>query len=461
MNILITGATGLIGKCLLIRLLKDENHHLKILTRNKERAKKKLNLPIDIYEWDVEAKTIDENAFKGTDIIIHLAGENIADKRWSQSFKNKIMTSRVQSLELLIDKAKQVNANIKKIISVSAIGIYGNRGSEELNEKSSLGDDFLATVCKKWEQTLFQKTDAEIECYSLRVGVVLAPNGGALEKLSPIFSAGLGGKVGTGKQYMSWIHIDDLIGQFIFLIKNSPEQKIFNATAPNPVTNQEFTTALAKALNKPAFLPVPSPAIKLALGEFAEHILGGAKVMPRAFEKENFQFQFSDINSALNNIFFHTKNGEYVFESYQWIKRERSTVFDFFSNEKNLELITPEYLNFKVLKKSTKKIEPGTLIDYKLNLRGIPIKWRTEILDFKDNEYFIDTQIKGPYKLWHHTHEFTDLAQGTLMLDRVIYKLPMGRLGQLLAGWYVRKDVHNIFKYRTKIISQYFTHKET
>jgi hypothetical protein len=461
MNILITGATGLIGQALLKKLLFEGEHQIKILTRDKKSAATKLNLPIEIYEWDIESKKIDDKAFNNTEIIIHLAGENIADKRWSTSFKNKIMASRVQSLELLIDYANKPQTTIKKIISVSAIGIYGNRGSEKINETSTQGDDFLATVCKKWEQALFQKTVNEIDCYSLRVGVVLAANGGALEKLSPIFELGLGGRVGSGKQYMSWIHIEDLVRMFNYLIENSPTQKIFNATSPTPVTNEEFTKALASTLAKPAILPVPGFAIKIALGEFSKHILGGSRVIPAEFEKLEFKFKFNQIQAALDHLLSHTKNNEFILENYQWIDKKRSHVFTFFSNEKNLELITPPYLHFRVLQKSTDEIKTGTLIDYKLKLHGVPLKWRTEILDFKPDEYFVDTQLNGPYKLWHHTHEFTDLAGGTLMLDKVRYKLPLGKIGKLLAGWYVKKDVSNIFNYRKKVISNYFTQQET
>jgi ligand-binding SRPBCC domain-containing protein len=206
-------------------------------------------------------------------------------------------------------------------------------------------------------------------------------------------------------------------------------------------------------------LPAPKLALKLLLGEMSTILLTGQKVIPQNFLDLNFEFKYRSIKDALREEVKEVVNGERVFEQHQWLPSPPSEVFPFFSDEYNLEKITPDFLGFKVTGKNTDQIQSGTLIDYKLKIHGITIKWKTEILEFVEGQHFVDQQLKGPYKKWFHRHEFHEVKSGTLMIDHVTYKPPFGFLGRLLAGAYIRKDVTKIFKYRFKMIEELYKEK--
>jgi uncharacterized protein (TIGR01777 family) len=454
-KILITGATGLVGSHLIDSLISLNKYSVSIITRDKITAKKNLLLPIKIYQWDLKAGTVDTDAFKDQDIIIHLAGENVAS-RWNNKTKEEILKSRIDSSKLILSEVAKYPDQKTKIISAGAIGIYGDQGSKELEEDSPYSNTYLADVCKKWEDTFIECKNENIDSYILRIGVVLSTHGGALKKMLPIFRLNLGGPLGDGNQYMSWIHIDDLIRMFLERIEQESAVKVFNAVSPHPVTNREFTRTLGKTLRRLSILPAPKLAIKLLAGEMSEIVLISQNVIPKAFQDEGFEFKFPELENALKNILRFQVNGEGLLIENQWIEKPLVEVFDFFSEAKNLERITPEYLKFKVLGMNTPQIEKGSLIDYELKLRGIPFKWKTMISDFEKNVSFVDQQMKGPYKKWHHTHTFHDCNGGTLIRDRVVYKLPLGRLGRIFAGGYVRRDVIKIFSFRKSVIADYF-----
>jgi uncharacterized protein (TIGR01777 family) len=384
-----------------------------------------------------------------------LAGENVAS-RWNEITKNEILNSRIKSSNLIIQEIAKYPTQKTKIISAGAIGIYGDRESKILVEESDFAETYLAEVCKAWENVFLNQQNQNIDTYILRIGVVLSTQGGALKKMLPLFRMNLGGKLGSGKQFMSWIHIDDLIQMIVKRIENNSKVKIFNATAPNPVTNKEFSASLADVLNRHSFLPAPKFAIKLIAGEMSEIVLTSQRVIPKNFLEEEFEFKFANIKDALRNILRFQTQGEGLLMESQWIDKPLPEVFSFFSEAKNLEKITPPYLKFKVLGLSTPTIQKGSIIDYKLKLRGIPFKWKTLISDFEMNTSFVDQQQKGPYTKWHHTHTFYDLNGGTLIKDRVVYKLPLGRLGRFFGGAYVKNDVTKIFNYRKKVIAQHF-----
>ncbi|MFN8370306.1 MAG: TIGR01777 family oxidoreductase [Bacteriovoracaceae bacterium] len=447
MGILITGATGQIGRKLIEALFIKGHTDIRILTRDTSRAAQDFSLPLSFYQWDIEKNWIDPSALINVDTIIHLAGEGVADEKWSEARKKRILDSRIKSAELLLNEIKKQKPKGIKFISASAIGIYGD---------NNLGNGFLAEVCKKWEEVLLTADLPALKKHILRIGIVLMPEGGALSKMVPPFELGLGGPIGEGSQYMSWIHIDDLIAQFIFLVENSLEPTIFNGVAETPVTNKEFTKTLAKVLNRPAVAKVPATVIKAILGEMSEMVLFSQEVYPNEFKKLEFKFKFPKLQEALTDILKYKVNGESRLVNYQFIPQDIKTVFPFFMSETNLEKLTPPYLNFKVLGKSTDTIRSGTIIDYKLHLHGIPINWKTKIDSFIENEQFVDEQIKGPYQKWHHTHTFIPLKSGTLMIDEVTYKLPMGILGKIVAHPFVKKDVETIFKFRTEVIKQLF-----
>lgn len=448
MKVLVTGATGLVGRQICSSLIKQDHQLVVVSTRDEETFRMDFTYPCQYFRWDAL------ESLPPVDAVIHLAGDNISEGRWSQKKKAAILSSRVDTTQALIDSFKKNNQWPKTFISTSAVGIYGNRGDELLSEESPAGFGFLADVCKAWEQST-EELAQKCRLVILRVGVVLDARGGFLAKMEPLFSNGAGGRVGSGTQWISWIHHDDLVSLYLFALNQPKLVGTYNAVAPEPVRNKHWTAAFAEQLGVPSLFPAPAAALKLALGEMSAIALDSQNVMATKIQKAGFQFQHHNLEAALRDIYSWKKSpGQKIFFSEQWLPQTPERVFPFFSRPENLEQITPPFLNFKILQSSTPQVEAGTLIDYKLKIHGVPIKWRTKIEDWRPNQSFVDTQLKGPYKLWHHTHTFLPLSNGTLMQDRVIYELPLGWTGRVVASSFVEKDVKNIFKYRTKVIKE-------
>ncbi len=450
-TIVVTGATGFVGKKLCLELLL-KGYDLKILSRNLNRAREILQIPATFLQWDGKSE-VPTDYFEGAHAVIHLAGEPIADNRWSEKVKSSILSSRKDGTNALVKSISKCKFPPRILIGTSAIGIYGSRGDELLNEGSSSASGFLADVCKEWEKA-YEGFSGKLAI--LRVGVVLG-FGGALEKMLPPFRLGGGGILASGKQWMSWIHHEDLVRLYIHALENDNFSGTFNATAPVPVANREFTSAMGKALSRPVIFPVPAVALKLIFGEMSEVLLGSQRVSSERAVSQGFKFHFPDINSALNDLLRPLgKVAGYVHEAVKWIPYTTEEVFPFFSEARNLEKITPPWLNFRILKVSTPEIQEGTLIDYKLRIKGVPARWRTRISAWNPIDSFVDEQLKGPYKLWHHTHKFIPMKNGTLMTDKVVYQMPFGILGDFVRLVLVHRDIKTIFGYRSKVIESLF-----
>jgi uncharacterized protein len=464
-RILITGATGLIGKEVGKKLI-EHGHQLSVVSRNPNRARMELPFPARVFKWSGESEEFPQAALDEVDAVVHLAGESIADGRWSEERKKRIRDSRVIGTQRLVDAIaihSEAKNRIKVFVQGSAIGYYGSRGDEVLNESSTKGEDFLADVVADWEveaDRLASVSQApDFRLVKLRTGIVLSRHGGALAKMLPLFQKGLGGKLASGQQWMSWIHIEDIASLFAFSVENEDARGVINGSAPEPARNDRFTVALARAVGRPVFLPVPESALKIAFGEMSQALLGSQRVVPERALELGFQFRFPELVPALEQLGETLKAGQHELFAEQWVPMTPEEVFPFFCSELNLEALTPQFLNFKVLGKSTDKIEEGTLIDYRLSLHGIPMKWRTRIEEWQPNKKFVDVQLKGPYRRWHHTHEFIPFAGGTLLRDRVLYQLPMGWLGDTAAGWKVGGDVGQIFAFRRQQIDTMFGEK--
>jgi uncharacterized protein (TIGR01777 family) len=297
MNITITGATGFIGRRLIDRLARDR-HQLHALSR---RTNVKFGeTAVWISKWDPMAEEPPEESVANADAIVHLAGEPVA-QRWTPEVKKKILESRVQGTRRLVQALSTQKRRPAALICASAIGIYGSRSDEILTESSAQADDFLAEVCKEWETQAQLAESLGIRVARIRIGIVLGKGGGALEKMLPPFKAFVGGRIGSGKQWMSWIHVDDLVGIIHHALTN-PMSGAFNGAAPNPVTNADFTTTLAAALGRPAIFPVPGFALKLMFGEMASMLLGSQRVLPRATEAAGYKFQYPELAAALRSI---------------------------------------------------------------------------------------------------------------------------------------------------------------
>lgn len=298
-SVLIAGGTGLVGERL-TQLLIQNGYKVALLSR-----KKYNNGNISVYEWDVERGTIDENAILNADYIINLAGESVAGGRWTPERKKRIIESRSKSAALLLNTCQRLKTFPKVYISAAAIGYYGNRGSEILDEESSAGKGFLTESCIEWENAAQQWSDTEVRTVICRIGVVLSMNGGALKETMKPLRFGLATYFGNGKQYTSWIHIDDLCGIFLRAIEDEEMSGIYNAIAPNPVSNKEFTKTLAKAYARPSILiPAPSFALQLLLGEMSAIVLDGAIVSAAKIEQQGYVFQFPELKTALEDILY-------------------------------------------------------------------------------------------------------------------------------------------------------------
>lgn len=457
MKVLITGATGFIG-CELGKKLVREGHQIWVVSRNAEKAKGQLPFPAKIIEGDLSRGSLNQALFQDVEAVIHLAGENVGEGRWTPERKNKIRSSRVQFTQNLI---QSLPASLKVFVSASATGYYGNRGDEALNEQSTKGTGFLADVCEQWESAVLEGKHkiSQARFVILRTGVVFSPYGGALMKMLPPFQLGVAGRIGNGKQWMSWIHLQDLVQMYSEALNNPQWSGIYNAVAPGVVTNENFTRALCAALGVRPGLPAMAFTLKALFGEMASVILDSQKVQSERLSA--FSFQFPSIEMALKDCAAPYQNGDQVFIAEQFLPLPREKVFPFFAEARNLETITPPLLNFQVEKMSTEKIQEGTLIDYKLKIRGVPVGWRTRIEEWNPIDKFVDTQLKGPYKKWHHTHTFEDLGSGTLMRDVVRYQLPLGKLGQVFGGAFVRGDVEEIFAYRQKVVPEILQKQST
>lgn len=458
MKILITGATGLVGKDI-GKKLASKGYEVTVLSRDPERAARQLPFPATILQWKDYSEPVPPEYFNGINTVIHLAGESIAEGRWTKKRKQKILDSRVLGTRHLVEGILKSNGSVKRFISASAIGIYGN-GQDWVDENARPANDFLATVCRAWEAEAQKLTPFGISVANPRIGIVLSRKGGALTKMLLPFSLGAGGVVGDGSQCMSWIHQDDLTNLFSFLVENPQVTGPVNAVAPMPVSNKTFSHLLASSLGTRLFFPVPRFLLRLALGEMSVLVTKGQRVSASKILSQGFHFIYETPEAALEDLCAPLKNGQQELLEEIWLPKKIPEVFPFFTDEKNLERLTPENLNFHVLKKSTQEIREGTLIDYRLKLRGIPMRWKTKIEDWQPNRRFVDIQLSGPYKYWHHTHEFEDFAGGTLMRDRVRYLLPLGRLGQVVAGLHVNADVKRIFTFRTLVISRLFGHAQ-
>jgi len=302
MRILITGATGFVGQRLVQRLLNDK-HEINVLTRDSNKSKKIFNQPnIHHFEW----KNINElppiDAFNQIDGIIHLMGENIGDSRWSSQQKNRLYNSRVKSTQKINEVISKNQIGLEFFISGSAIGIYGSDKSQIFTEKSNSANDFLAKLCQDWEAEALKNNLAK-RIVILRTSLVLDKNGGALKKMLPPFQLNLGGVLGDGKQYMSFIHLDDLCDLIVKIINSPNFHGPINAVSNAPITNKEFTQSLGKSINRYTPFPVPSFVLKLALGEMSQILLDSQRVKSERFEELNFNPKHKSADDIFRNIF--------------------------------------------------------------------------------------------------------------------------------------------------------------
>ena len=293
MNVLISGATGLIGSAL-VPELESKGHAVTRLSRSGGGA--------STIRWDPAAGTIDGD-LEGTEAVVHLAGESIAQGRWNAEKKRRILDSRVQGTRLLSERISALSSPPKVMVSASAVGYYGDRGDQVLTEEGASGADFLAKVCREWEAAAEPARRAGIRVVHPRLGIVLSPEGGALGTTLPIFKLGGGGKIGSGRQWWSWVALDDVVGSIVHALTNEEVEGPVNVGSPNPMTNAEYTKVLGKVLGRPTVLPLPAPAARVMLGEVADALLLASQRMePARLKATGYDFRYPQLEGALRHL---------------------------------------------------------------------------------------------------------------------------------------------------------------
>jgi uncharacterized protein (TIGR01777 family) len=473
MRVLITGATGFIGRAL-VPILLGEGHQLIALVRSEERARSLLGAEVETVALSSDVKALRE-ALERSDAVVNLAGESIMGGRWTEARRRVLVESRVQLTKQLVSAIAEARPRPKTLISGSAVGYYGDHGTEVLHESSPGSNDFLARLCQDWEAAARLAEGFGLRVMTLRTGVVLGRDGGAMAQMLPPFRFGVGGPLGSGRQYMAWIHLHDLVRVIATALTDDRYEGSVNCVAPEEATNREFASALGRALHRPAVLPVPALALRVIFGEAAGVLLGSQRVEPRRLRELGFSCRFPTLDQAVADI-VHTSDAEIrpaqlsaelrapVEENY--LRKRRPThelrtrtvldapideAFAFFSQAENLGLITPAAMRFEIQGR-VPPITKGATIDYKLRVGPMPIRWRTRIAEWQPPQGFIDLQESGPYRCWWHKHTFSAEGNRTVMEDHVYYAPPLGELGRLANRWFIVPTLRQIFGYRSDVI---------
>ncbi|MFT5141461.1 MAG: hypothetical protein ACI80V_003001 [Rhodothermales bacterium] len=468
MNILITGGTGFIGKALVLRLRRD-GHSVTAYTRSAVKARSLLGTEASFLEPSGGPDAL-VAAVEAADAVVNLAGDPLLGDRWTERKKASIRDSRIGLTARIVDAIRSASSKPAVLVSASAVGIYGDGGDADLTESSPAGTGFLADVCKAWEQEAVLAQSCGVRVALLRTGVVLGREGGALDSMLPVFRAGLGGSVGSGRQFVPWIHLHDLVELICAAISDDRWTGPVNATGPKPVRFREFAKTLGAALHRPAFLPVPALAVRVLFGQAAVVLLEGQRAIPGRATELGFRFQFPTIQSALEDILDNTgvsigpidgpipdslyleqRPPRFVLETRTEFSRPLSEIFSFFARPENLGLITPGAMQFRIAR-MPERISEGAEIDYTLRVGPVPLSWRTRIDVWEDGRRFVDSQLKGPYSSWWHEHAFQEKDGVTVMTDRVYYAPPLGPLGAVANGIFVSDELRRVFGYRASLM---------
>lgn len=463
MRVLVTGGTGFIGRAL-IPLLQREGHSVVTWVRSPERARSLLGADVDIVGRARGTAALTE-VVAGCDAVVNLAGEALMARRWSSARRAVLETSRIQVTEQLVHAIGAARSRPRVLISGSAVGYYGNRTDENLTETSTPGDDFLASLCRRWEAAAGAADALGVRVVALRTGVVLGRAGGAFAQMLPPFKMGAGGPIGSGRQNFPWIHLHDLVKIVTTALVDERFRGPINGVAPEQATNRVFAKALGRALRRPALLPVPTLALRMIFGEAATVLLASQRVEPRRLAELGFTWDFPTLDTALLDIVggpavtitpAPSPSGDeppsrYELRATTVIDAPLPASFAFFSKAENLGLITPAAMGFSIRGRVPAIVE-GATIDYRVRVGVLPLNWRTRIAAWQPGERFVDIQESGPYTVWWHEHTFRPSGRQTIMEDRVRYTPPLGVLGRLAHAVLIRPMLREIFWYRGDVI---------
>lgn len=474
MRVFITGATGFIGRAL-VPSLSREGHAVVVWARAPHAARARLGADVEIADARGGASAL-AAAIDGCDAVINLAGEPLMAGRWTAARRRMLRDSRVETTAAIVRAIELARVRPRVLVSGSAVGFYGDRGSEPLDERASPDASFLSVVCQEWEAAAAKAVAFGVRVVSLRTGVVLGREGGALAQMLPAFRAGLGGPVGGGRQYLPWIHLHDLVGVVLEALVDDRYAGPVNGVAPDAVTNEVFSRALGAALHRPVVLRVPAFALRLAIGEASSTLLASQRVEPAMLRRCGFTFQFPMLTGALADVtggtpvvvtrlggpvdahgseagrrYLHRHPPTFELRTTTRLPVSLDQAFAFFSKADNLGLLTPSAMRF-VIHERPPHIGEGVTIGYRLRMGPVPIAWQSRIAIWQPGVRFVDLQEQGPYRCWWHEHAFRAEGDSTLMDDRVCYAPPLGAIGRLANRLFIVPTLRRIFQYRADVI---------
>jgi uncharacterized protein (TIGR01777 family) len=479
MRIFVTGGTGFIGRALTLRLL-GAGHEVSAWVRDEDRAKNLLGADVQLIAAAGGAKALAARVAQ-SDAVINLAGEPILGGRWTAYRQQALRQSRIETTRSIADAIIQSDRSPAVLVSASAVGYYGDRGDESLNEDSTPGGDFLARLCQDWEASAQRAEQVGVRVFIPRFGIVLGGDGGALAQMLPAFQFGAGGPIASGRQWMPWIHLFDLVEILVIALDDDRYRGVAVAAAPNPVTSREFAKTLGRVLHRPSLIPVPALALRAIFGDGATVLTAGQRALPARLSQLGFKWRFDRLETALRNILLednpdigrltadstkpenpHASNylernpPAYVLRHTTRVNASMAEVFSFFSRPQNLGAMTPARMRFRIVSVKPAEMSRGTQIEYTLRVGPIPLRWSTLIEVWQPPDFFADYQEQGPYRCWWHEHHFQSAGATTVMEDRVYFAPPLGVVGRAAGLVLVMPSLHRIFRFRAQAIQLRF-----
>ena len=456
MRVVVTGASGFIGRAVIEALI-ARGDQVVAMSRS---ATAHVSTPPTLTwaRFDPLGKP-DPAPYEGADAVIHLAGETVAG-RWTPEKKQKIFDSRVLGTRIVVATLGACSRPPRVFIAASGTGYYGNRGDAPLVESDAPGDDFLANVCVAWEREALAAEQYGARVAMLRQGPVLGA-GGALAAMLPPFRAGVGGPLGTGTQWWPWIHIDDQVALLLFVLDRDIRGPI-NAVSPDITTNARFSHALGHAARRPSLAYAPPFALRVILGGFAESLLASQLVLPAKALDAGFVFKHERLEQALLDILAPGSGRTPVTQQLMeetLVDAPLADVAALFADIRTLERLTPPELSLRIITRLPIQLRRGAIIEHALKVRGIPVKWKSLIADWRPGASFVDYALRGPFELWRHEHAFEARGARTLIQDSVTYSLPLAPLSNIALPA-VRSDLARIFAYRRARLSSLLEKKD-
>jgi hypothetical protein len=474
MRVLVTGATGFIGRAL-VPVLRREGHSVVAWVRSEAQARARLGAEVELQPASSGIAGLTA-ALEQCDAVVNLAGEPIMGGRWTAARRRVLRDSRVAFTGQLVEALRAAPRRPRVLVSGSAVGYYGDRAGELLAEDAAPGSDFLAKLCGDWESAAKPAENLGLRVVTLRTGVVLGRDGGALAQMLPPFRLGAGGPVGSGRQYLPWIHLHDLVAIIAAALVDERVSGPVNGVAPEPVTSREFAGALGRALHRPAILPAPALALRVLFGEAAAVLLASQRAQPAVLRRLGFSFAFPTLEEALADVlggppvtvrplrgpaeaygsasgsrYLQKHRPTYELRTSTMVKASLAETFAFFSEAENLGMLTPSAMRFSITRRAP-AVGEDAAIEYRLRVGPVPITWRSRIVSWMPRAGFVDFQERGPYGSWWHEHSFRPVGSATLMEDRVCYAPPFGLLGRSINRLFIVPALRRIFRYRADAI---------